>query len=68
MKNTMRIAGIVLLALFALVVGVPLLLATVGIALGAVKVVFVLAVVVIKLAVVVAIGYLLLVGFRAILR
>lgn len=68
MKCTMRIAGIVLLALFALVVGVPLLLATVGIALGAVKVVFGLAVLVIKLAVVVAIGYLLLVGFRAMLR
>jgi len=65
MKNTMRIAGIVLLALFALVVGAPLLLAaTMGIVLG----VFGLVVVVIKLAVVVAIGYLLLVGFRAMLR
>jgi len=68
MKCTMRIAGIVLLALFALVVGLPLLLAAAGIALGAVKVVFGLAVLVIKLAVVVAIGYLLLVGFRAMLR
>ncbi len=68
MKNTMRIAGIVLLALFALVVGVPLLLAGAGIALGVVGVVFGLAVLVIKLAVVVAIGYLLLVGFRALLR
>lgn len=68
MKNTMRIAGIVLLALFALVVGVPLLLAAAGIALGVVGFVFSLAVLVIKLAVVVAIGYLLLVGFRAMLR
>ncbi len=65
MKNTMRIAGIVLLALFALVVGGQLVLAaTVGIVLG----LFGLAVLAIKLAVVVAIGYLLLVGFRAMLR
>jgi hypothetical protein len=68
MKDTMRIAGIVLLVLFALVVGVPLLLAAAGIALGVVGVVFGLAVLVIKLAVVVAVGYLILVGFRALLR
>jgi hypothetical protein len=68
MKCTMRIVGIVLLALFALVVGLPLLLAAAGIALGVVGFVFGLAVLVIKLAVVVAIGYLLLVGFRAMLR
>lgn len=65
MKEMLRIVGIVLLGLFVLVVGVPLLLAAVGITL---HIVFVLAVALIKLAVVAAVAYLILVGVRALLR
>ncbi len=68
MKNSMKIIGIVLLVLFALTVGVPLVLAGAGIALGLVGLVFGLAVLMIKLAVAVAIGYLILMGVRAMLR
>ncbi|MFN2454033.1 MAG: hypothetical protein ABR577_07410 [Pyrinomonadaceae bacterium] len=68
MKNSMRIVGIVLLVMFALVVGVPLVLAAAGIALGLVGLVFGLAVLMIKLAVAVAVGYLILMGVRAVLR
>ena len=64
-KDVLRIVGIVLLGLFVLVVGIPLVLAAAGVALGFL---FGLAVMVIKVAVVVAIGYLILVGIRALLR
>lgn len=67
MKNTkdmVRVVGIVLLCLFVLVVGVPLLLTAVGITLGFVTG---LAIGLIKLAVVLAIAYLVLVGIRALL-
>lgn len=64
-KDVLKIVGVVLLGVFVLVVGVPLVLAAVGVALGFL---FHLAVIVIKLAVVVAIGYLVLVGIRALLR
>ncbi len=68
MKSVMRIVGIVLLVFFALIVGLPLVLAAAGIALGVVGMVFGLAVLVIKLAVVAAIAYLILAGVRAVLR
>jgi hypothetical protein len=71
MKETndfLRIAGIILLGLFILVVGVPLVMAAAGITLGIVSTVFGLAVGLIKLAIVVAIIYLVLVGIRAMLR
>lgn len=67
-NNFIRIAGIILLGLFILVVGVPLVMTAAGITLGLVGFVFGLAVGLIKLAVVVAIIYLLLVGIRAMLR
>ena len=64
-KDTLKIVGIVMLCLFVLVVGVPLLLSLVGITLGFITS---LAVGLIKLAVFLAIAYLVLVGLRAILR
>ncbi|MEP6635395.1 MAG: hypothetical protein ABJB97_01625 [Acidobacteriota bacterium] len=67
-KDVLRIVGIVLLGLFVLVVGIPLVLAAAGVALGVLGFLFGLAVMVIKVAVVVAIGYLILVGIRALLR
>ena len=64
-NNPMRVVGIVLLGLFVLVVGVPLLLAAVGITLS----IFVsLSIGLIKVAVVIAVGYLVLVGNRTLLR
>ncbi|HUE84333.1 MAG TPA: hypothetical protein VMM84_19690 [Pyrinomonadaceae bacterium] len=71
MKDTndvFRIVGVVLLGLFVLVVGVPLVLTAAGVTLGILGALFSLAVMLIKLAVVLAIGYLILVGIRAILR
>jgi hypothetical protein len=67
-KDVLRVVGIVLLALFVLVVGVPLVFAAAGITLGIFKLIFGLAVFLIKLAVVIALVYLLLVGIRAMLR
>ena len=64
-KDMVRVVGIVLLCLFVLVVGVPLLLTAVGITLGFVTG---LAIGLIKLAVMLAIAYLVLVGIRALLR
>lgn len=67
-KDVLRIVGVILLGLFVLVVGVPLVLAAAGVTLGIIGFLFHLAVMLIKLAVVVAIGYLILVGIRALLR
>jgi hypothetical protein len=67
-KDTLRVIGIILLGLFVLVVGIPLVLAAAGITLHIVGFVFGLAVGLIKLAVVIAIIYLVLVGIRALLR
>ncbi len=67
-KDVLRIVGVVLLGLFVLVVGVPLVLAAAGVTLGIIGFLFHLAVMLIKLAVVIAIGYLILVGIRALLR
>jgi len=67
-KDVVRVAGIILLGLFVLVVGVPLVLAAAGITLHLVGFAFGLAVALIKLAVVIAIIYLLLVGIRALLK
>ena len=68
MKDTtemLRIVGIILLGLFVLVVGVPLVLMAAGIV---VSTVIGLAVLLIKVAVTLAIVYLVLVGVRALLR
>lgn len=67
-KDTLRVVGIVLLCLFVLVVGVPLVLAAAGVTLSIFGFVVALAVGLIKLAVVLAIAYLVLVGIRALLR
>jgi hypothetical protein len=72
-KDTMRVVGLILLGLFVMVVGIPLVLAAAGITFAGITLhifgfVFGLAVGLIKLAVIVAIGYLALVGIRALLR
>jgi hypothetical protein len=67
-KFAFRIAGIILLVFFALIVGIPLALTAAGVTLWIVGVLFGLAVAVIKVAVVVAVVYLVLVGIRAALK
>jgi hypothetical protein len=67
-KKAVRVVGIILLCLFVLVIGVPLVLAAAGVTLGIFGFVVVLAVGLIKLAVVLAIIYLALIGIRALLR
>jgi hypothetical protein len=67
-KDTLRVVGIVMLCLFVLVIGVPLLLAALGVTLSILGFITSLAVGLIKLAVFLAIVYLVLVGLRAILR
>jgi hypothetical protein len=71
MKNTkdaVRVVGIILLGLFVLVVGVPLVLAAAGVTLGVFGFIVSLAIGLIKLAVIIAVAYLVLVGIRALLR
>ena len=67
-KDVLRIVGVILLALFVLMVGVPLVFAAAGITLGIIGYLIHLAVVLIKVAIVVAIVYLVIVGIRALLR
>ena len=66
-KDVLRVVGIILLALFVLAVGVPLVLAAAGVALGVLGFLIGLAVMLIKVAIVVAIIYLIVVGIRAVL-
>ncbi|MBA3242208.1 MAG: hypothetical protein H0T60_13345 [Acidobacteria bacterium] len=68
MNNMLRIVGILLLGMFVLVVGIPLVLAAAGVVLSGIGAAIGIAVMLIKLAVVVAVGYLILVGIRAVLR
>jgi hypothetical protein len=67
-KDVLRVVGIILLALFVLAVGVPLVLAAAGVALGILGFLIGLAVMLIKVAIVVAIVYLIVVGIRAVLK
>lgn len=67
-KDVLRVAGMVLLGVFVVAVGIPLVLTAAGITLGILGFLFHLAVILIKVAVVIAIGYLILVGIRAVLR
>ena len=67
-KDVLRIVGMILLGVFVFAVGVPIVLTAAGVTLGILKVLFGIAVLLIKLAVVIAIGYLILVGIRALLR
>ena len=64
-KEMFRIVGIILLGLFVLVVGVPLVLGAAGIVVGTI---IGLAVLLIKVAVTLAIVYLVLAGVRALLK
>ncbi|HKP45857.1 MAG TPA: hypothetical protein VJT50_04595 [Pyrinomonadaceae bacterium] len=66
--DVLRIVGIILLGIFVCAVGIPLVLTAAGITLGIIKILFGIAVLVIKLAVVLAIAYLILAGIRALLR
>lgn len=66
--DILRIVGIILLGIFVFAVGIPIVLTAAGITLGIIKILFGIAVMVIKLAVVIAVGYLILVGIRALLR
>lgn len=66
--DILRVVGIILLGIFVFAVGIPIVLTAAGITLGIIKILFYVAVLVIKLAVVMAIGYLILVGIRAMLR
>jgi hypothetical protein len=66
--DVLKIVGMILLALFVLAVGVPLVLAAAGVALGILGFLVGLAVTLIKIAVVVAIVYLIIVGIRAVLK
>ena len=67
-KDVFRVVGMVLLGVFVLAVGIPVVLTAAGVTLGILHLLFGLAVFLIKVAVVVAIGYLILVGIRALLR
>jgi uncharacterized membrane protein len=64
-RNVLRIIGMILLGLFVFAVVLPLALKVVGITLA---IIVGLAVLLIKVAVTLAIGYLVLVGIRALLR
>lgn len=64
-KDMLRVVGIILLGLFVLAVGVPLVFAAAGIVLGGIIHITVLL---IKIAVVLAVAYLILVGIRAVLK
>jgi hypothetical protein len=66
--DVLRIVGIILLGIFVFAVGIPLVLTAAGITLGIIKILFGIAVMVIKLAVVLAIAYLILTGVRALVR
>jgi hypothetical protein len=67
-KNVLRVVGMILLGIFVFAVGVPIVLTAAGVTLGILKVLFGIAIMLIKLAVIIAVGYLLLVGIRALLR
>ena len=67
-KGVLRVVGMILLGLFVLAVGIPVVLTAAHVTLGIIGVLFLVAVFLIKVAVVIAIGYLVLVGIRALLR
>jgi hypothetical protein len=71
-KDALRIVGMILLGLFVFIVAVPFVLTLVFNAIGMtvtiISFLISLAVLLIKVAVVAAIGYLVLVGIRALLR
>ncbi len=68
MKEMIRIVGIALLGVFLFIVGIPFVLAAAGILLQTVGFVFSIAGMLVKLVVVLAVAYLVLVGVRAIIK
>lgn len=67
-KDVLRIVGMILLGVFVFAVAVPIVLTAANIATGIISILIGLAILAIKVAVVLAIGYLILVGIRALLR
>lgn len=63
-----KVVGFILAGLFVLACGVPLVLMLAGLALNAVGFFIGLAGILIKLAVIVAVGYLVLVGVKAVMK
>ncbi len=68
MKDTMRVVGLVLLGVFVLIVGLPLVLAAAGIVLQTVGFVFGMAGAIIKVGVVLAVVYLFVMAARTLLK
>jgi hypothetical protein len=67
-KDVLRIVGMIFLGLFVFMVVAPLVFKLVGITFGIIGGLILLAIWLIKIAVVLAVGYLILVGIRALLR
>jgi hypothetical protein len=67
-RDVLRIVGMILLGLFVFMVAAPLVMKLAGITYGIITGLIFLAILFIKVAVVLAIGYLILVGIRALLR
>jgi hypothetical protein len=67
-KNVLRIVGMILLGLFVFAVAAPLVMKLAGFTFGLITSLIFLAIFLIKVAVVLAVGYLILVGIRALLR
>jgi len=67
-KDVLRIVGMILLGLFVFMVAAPLVMKLARITYGIITGLIFLAILLIKVAVVLAIGYLILVGIRALLR
>ena len=67
-KNVLRIVGMILLGLFVFMVVAPVVFKLVEITFGIIGGLILLAIWLIKIAVVLAVGYLILVGIRALLR
>ena len=67
-RDVLRIVGMILLGLFVFLVAAPLVAKLAGITFVIITGLIFLAILLIKVAVVLAIGYLILVGIRALLR
>ena len=67
-KGVFKVLGMILLGIFVLSVSIPIVLAAAGFTLGLIGFLFHLAVALIKVAVLLAIIYLILVAVRAMLR
>jgi hypothetical protein len=67
-KNVLRVVGMILLGVFVFAVAAPLVLKLAGFTFGLIADLIFLAIFLIKVAVVLAVGYLILVGIRALLR